>query len=976
MTTVTPALHRQLAQAIEAIPTVHIEAPVAGEVVADPEAFYTRLQDWAFVNYYAFVISSANDQRKRYKCYHHQVTTRNTRDIAEEDRRRPATHVREGGCKYEVYISRLRREGGQWVFNYCKNTTHNHPPAVDPFLLQPHEWRRPGHFQALAAAQYLRGSVGYATASEVLSKQDLQIGRRKFYNLHRKAESGQLTDQSEAHWIKNYVESANCLFDTLEVYEPRDDGGQDRVIKAIAWWTPEQVNLGRRFVSGFAGITDATFNLNERYMPLQIVYGVDNTLTTFPLIQAFICSESAETFRFVDSILEEHFFWDCPGMAVIVGDFAKGLTAAVAQLAAEQAKKARKASAVSAESEDEELRSPTPGPVPLDTIVVDWVAKTEDYLLVGGGDVIILQRCEWHAVEAIKKRLIRSGYRKEARDHLVDLIWKWVKSMDLKAIQKSRNMLLKELEEDEQAYLIDYYKPKESSFVRYYTSQYPNLGMNSSQRGEQGHQAFKKGLSKSVPLYRSVEKITVRLQDLGRQVDDRINRQRESLPRLVDKEVFELVIKKITHEALDLVIGVLIEAKSHLDTLAIEQRDYDFSPEAGCQLSCPLPLRYGLPCKCWLAHFYDHGVPVPLEIFHPRWLYDGPSVLTEKWVMSLSNTVTIREISRERAATERYSGHKFANRGRQVILDTAFQMAEFHQKLPAGEAHKFAAAIQSVSNTIAHRQEDKLLATKANPPRLPKPLVPPKLTYLPGRKRALTGREIAEREEIGQIHARRKAENVARLAQNANDQILATNLVERTAQDQIAAAYYDLPMSEDDIEIEKQGQASVTRDGDDDKGQESDGFIDIDNYFTDDEPQDISGYQHSSQPKSQIEPELLLSISIPSDSSSGDDDVLESSDDLPKVDNLPPPPPCARRLGKPSASSPPVSSSRSRRPTKKVESQISQDRHAAEAKAIKEAKARKRSKGIPRGKATSQLLDGLDLDEVDREPELPFRSSQ
>jgi hypothetical protein len=122
--------------------------------------------------------------------------------------------------------------------------------------------------------------------------------------------------------------------------------------------------------------------------------------------------------------------------------------------------------------------------VPSDTIVVDWVAKTEDYLLVGGGDVIILQRCEWHAVDSIKKRLIRSGYRKKARDHLVDLIWKWVKSMDLEAIQKSRNMLLKELEEDEQAYLIDHYKPKESSFVRYCTSQYPNLGMNSSQRRE------------------------------------------------------------------------------------------------------------------------------------------------------------------------------------------------------------------------------------------------------------------------------------------------------------------------------------------------------------------------------------------------------------------------------------------------------------------------------------------------------------
>jgi hypothetical protein len=179
-----------------------------------------------------------------------------------------------------------------------------------------------------------------------------------------------------------------------------------------------------------------------------------------------------------------------------------------------------------------------------------------------------------------------------------------------------------------------------------------------------------------------VEKITVRLQDLGLQVDDRINRQRESIPRLVDKEVFELVIKKITHEALDLVMGVLIEAKSHLDTLAIEQRDYDFSPEASCQLSCPLPLRYGLPCKCWLAHFYDHGVPVPLEIFHPRWLYDGPSVLTEKWVMSLCNTVPICEISTERAATERYSGHKFANRGRQVILLQHFKWLNSIRSFP------------------------------------------------------------------------------------------------------------------------------------------------------------------------------------------------------------------------------------------------------------------------------------------------------
>lgn len=112
-------------------------------------------------------------------------------------------------------------------------------------------------------------------------------------------------------------------------------------------------------------------------MPLQVVYGVDNTITTFPLIQAFITSKSADTFRFIDDILREHFFWDCPSMAVIIGDFAKGLTAAVAQLAAEQAMKAREAEKETItvnQGHGVEVPSPSLEPVPTDTIVVDWVA--------------------------------------------------------------------------------------------------------------------------------------------------------------------------------------------------------------------------------------------------------------------------------------------------------------------------------------------------------------------------------------------------------------------------------------------------------------------------------------------------------------------------------------------------------------------------------------------------------------------------
>jgi hypothetical protein len=114
-----------------------------------------------------------------------------------------------------------------------------------------------------------------------MSKEDLYLGRKEFYNLQRKQSEGILTDVEEAKLIKEYVEDQGCLCDTLEIYYKGDDGRQERIIKAIAWWTPEQVRLGRRFVSGFAGGTDATFNVNERYMPLQVVYGVDNTMTTF-----------------------------------------------------------------------------------------------------------------------------------------------------------------------------------------------------------------------------------------------------------------------------------------------------------------------------------------------------------------------------------------------------------------------------------------------------------------------------------------------------------------------------------------------------------------------------------------------------------------------------------------------------------------------------------------------------------------------
>ena len=66
-----------------------------------------------------------------------------------------------------------------------------------------------------------------------------------------------------------------------------------------------------------------------------------------------------------------------------------------------------------------------------------------------------------------------------------------------------------------------------------------------------------------------------------------------------------------------------------LDELEQKGESYDFYPSIGCEKECQLPLRYGLPYMCWLAHFYLLEELVPANLFDPRWFFDGPPYLTD-----------------------------------------------------------------------------------------------------------------------------------------------------------------------------------------------------------------------------------------------------------------------------------------------------------------------------------------------------------
>ena len=163
----------------------------------------------------------------------------------------------------------------------------------------------------------------------------LTIGAKQYYNLIRKEQSYSPSAQEEALMLLYYLESRNVHVVVDEQYILDERGvKKDRVIMCIVWWIPEQIRMARRFVSDMLAETDATFNTNEKRLLLQCFVGIDNTNSTFQFLQVFSTAESARNIRFILQVLQDYFFYDCPGFAVLAGDFGSGLSAGFAQKAA------------------------------------------------------------------------------------------------------------------------------------------------------------------------------------------------------------------------------------------------------------------------------------------------------------------------------------------------------------------------------------------------------------------------------------------------------------------------------------------------------------------------------------------------------------------------------------------------------------------------------------------------------------------
>jgi hypothetical protein len=156
---------------------------------------------------------------------------------------------------------------------------------------------------------------------------------------------------------------------------------------------------------------------------------------------------------------------------------------------------------------------------------------------------------------------------------------------------------------------------------------------------------------------------------------------------------------------------------------------------------------------------------------------------------------------------ERYVGDRFADRRGEMILQTAVRIAEQHKNLPPEDAERFAFTFKELNEKLANRQNEKLKSREEIPAKFPEPRLPAKLTYLPGRKRALIGREVADQQEADDARARCKAERIA-IYQAAADSAIDKDVEARTQLQEDAATVYltltaleNRPSSEDENEF-------------------------------------------------------------------------------------------------------------------------------------------------------------------------------
>jgi hypothetical protein len=123
-----------------------------------------------------------------------------------------------------------------------------------------------------------------------------------------------------------------------------------------------------------------------------------------------------------------------------------------------------------------------------------------------------------------------------------------------------------------------------------------------------------------------------------------------------------------------------------------------------------------------------------------------------------------RELNKDIGLTlaDRYIGDRHGTRGVRRVEESAFAVLDKLRSLPPGMAEPFANAFANGAEKLLSHHEEKLANRKQLPLMLPEPLVnETNLQYRKGKRRAMTGLEIAEEKERDASRQRRRNEREA-----------------------------------------------------------------------------------------------------------------------------------------------------------------------------------------------------------------------
>jgi hypothetical protein len=589
-----PGIRDRLVIAVGRLSRSWLMPPEDGEVFNTMEEGEARLLGHSLAAGYQTVRGQGSKGgRRNIWCVHHGEATRNDRDLSHHverndmskiisTRKREDTRTWAKDCKWRGFLTPLTKLGSdsaeinQFVWRYGRSqgnggqptNMHSHVQFENPLLFPRHRAMQAEFVIAIPQAEVMRSAyLPFRMAERILHGQGLKIDRNWYYNLARKKGMDASTDGLLA--LVTVLEQDKWTYRTFWEFV-RDDHGTvvNQVLKAVFFTNERLIRLARRFTPDWMIQVDGTFNTNKIRMPLINCLGVTNTSKSFVFAFAFVTSESADNWGFVLECLGQVVYNGLPFPRVVIADQGLGLRSVFESV---------------------------------------WPH-------------CVLQFCEWHAAENVKKRLANNGYKKKEREVIMRLVWAYIQSATEEDLEANRAVMMGRMKLGEQTYINTHWRPKEKQIIRCFTSLNPNLNCFSSQRDEGMHPMIKTVLNPQIRLDEAVGRLDTEMKLAIERIQEAEQSDKVRNRRVLEGNSWYCVREVVASWALK-----TVETQwAQLAQLRATQ-----APLPQCQ--CRFVERFGLPCLHYLEKAWNETLPIPLTLIHSRWWYRSGVESRRNW---------------------------------------------------------------------------------------------------------------------------------------------------------------------------------------------------------------------------------------------------------------------------------------------------------------------------------------------------------